>query len=106
MQGRILLLTTAIACGSATPPPSAPPPPAVALRPSLDLDALASALAQACPAADPADEAARRACGERLAALPILRDSMDEPFLWGGQKEAGNVSFADNNLTRFSPYAF
>lgn len=49
------------------------------------------ALAEVCPAGDdPADEAARNRCAEKLTELPLLRGAMREPFLWGGQKTPGD----------------
>jgi hypothetical protein len=73
---------------------------------TFETASLVRELAEACPPADPGDDAARQSCAERLASLPILRDRMDEPFLWGGQKVRGNVSFEDNHVTKFSPYVW
>jgi hypothetical protein len=82
------------------PAPSVrPPPPDLAAR-------LAAELATACPPAAPNDEAARQTCAERLAGLPVLRDTMAEPFLWGGQKEVGVYALDASHLTKFSPYAW
>jgi hypothetical protein len=60
-------------------------------------------LAQACPMAPRSDEVARLACGEALAKLTLLRDHMEEPFLWGGQGADKPLDLYENHLTRFNP---
>jgi hypothetical protein len=48
---------------------------------------IARGLAAACPTGDdPADEMARNDCAGRLTELAALRDTMREPFIWGGQQ--------------------
>src|SRR5688572_16534644 len=61
-------------------------------------------LAEACPmSVGREDEAARLACGDALARFGLLRDSMEEPFLWGGQGADKPMDLAENHLTRFNP---
>src|SRR6185369_8115902 len=48
--------------------------------------AIGKGIAAACPMAAPSDEEARALCAARLTSLEVMRDAMDEPFLWGGQK--------------------
>jgi hypothetical protein len=98
----LLVLTTS--CARSSPPVVAAPPRASA---SAQWAAeLARELALACPPADPGDESAREACAAKLAALPILRDAMAEPFLWGGQSKPGAYDLEASHLTRFAPYAW
>src|SRR5205823_11925127 len=47
---------------------------------------IAQGMIDACPLTDPADEAARAACAQKLTDLRVLADAMTEPFLWGGQR--------------------
>jgi hypothetical protein len=66
-------------------------------------DELGHALVDACPADDDAsDEAARDRCADRLTSLDVLRDSMVEPFIWGGQAGADSYSL-DKGTSRFNP---
>jgi hypothetical protein len=47
---------------------------------------IAKGLVAACPAgSSPADESARNDCAGKLTELAALRDTMREPFIWGGQ---------------------
>jgi hypothetical protein len=64
---------------------------------------IAAALAESCPLADPNDAKARDACGEKLARSEILRTRMREPFLWGGQRIAGNHELDYFESNRFNP---
>lgn len=71
---------------------------------STDADLAASvadAIASACPASTASSsETARDACADRLADLPVLRDAMREPFIWGGQGEGYRL---DRGTTKFNP---
>jgi len=49
---------------------------------------------------------ARDACGERLAQSEIMRTRMREPFLWGGQKVAGDYDLEHFPSNRFNPLAW
>ena len=61
-------------------------------------------LAAACPTTAVAgDEAARLDCGDKLAHMDLLRNTMEEPFLWGGQGAGKPADLYENNLTRFNP---
>jgi hypothetical protein len=64
---------------------------------------IGSQLAAACPMAPAGDEAARLACGDALAKMTLLRDTMEEPFLWGGQGADKPLDLYENHLTRFNP---
>ncbi len=64
---------------------------------------IGSQLAAACPMAPAGDEAARLACGDALAKMTVLRDTMEEPFLWGGQGADKPLDLYENHLTRFNP---
>jgi hypothetical protein len=64
---------------------------------------IAAAIAEACPLADPTDAKARDACGEKLAQSEILRTRMREPFLWGGQRVAGDNDLEHHESNRFNP---
>ena len=67
---------------------------------------IAAAIAQACPLADRKDARARDACAERLARSEILKARMQEPFLWGGQKVAGDYDLEHSPSNRFNPLAW
>jgi hypothetical protein len=67
---------------------------------------IAAAIAEACPVADPADPKARDACGDKLAQSEILRTRMREPFLWGGQKVAGDYELEHSPSNRFNPLVY
>ena len=64
---------------------------------------IAATIAQACPVVDPNDGKARDACGEKLAQSEILKSRMREPFLWGGQKIAGDNDLEHYESNRFNP---
>ena len=49
----------------------------------------------------PADESARNDCAGKLTELGVLRDSMREPFLWGGQA-AGAGYRLDKSTNKFN----
>jgi hypothetical protein len=67
---------------------------------------IAAAIAEACPLADPKDTTARDTCAEKLAQSEILRTRMREPFLWGGQKSAGDYELENFASNRFNPLAW
>jgi hypothetical protein len=64
---------------------------------------IAEAIVAACPLADPGNEEARQRCAMALAASPVLDETMDERFLWGGQREVGVYDPERSNLTRLDP---
>ncbi len=64
---------------------------------------LAEALAEACPVSRPDDLNAKGSCASKLANLPILRERMSEPFLWGTQTRTTSYDFEDGRTTRFNP---
>jgi hypothetical protein len=66
---------------------------------------LSSGLASACPEAAPDDELARNQCSAALTDFGLLRDSMANPFLWGGQVEEGTWNLEDH-VTKFDPRVF
>ncbi len=83
---------------------------AVSCTPSVGTDAqfaekLAQTLVTACPMADAADEAARHQCAAALTDATLLRDTMNAPFLWGQQQEAGVIEL-ETHTTRFDPRVF
>jgi hypothetical protein len=59
-------------------------------------------IAQACPMAAPSDEQARALCAARLTDFKLLRDTMQEPFLWGGQRPGKGYRLSDSDTTRFN----
>ena len=65
-------------------------------------EAVARQLAEACPMAAPDDEQARSLCAQRLTESTLLRDQLNDPFLWGQQEDAGVPEYKDS-LTRFAP---
>ncbi len=67
---------------------------------------IAAAIAEACPLAHPTDAKARDACGEKLAQSEILKTRMREPFLWGGQKAAGDYDLEHFASNRFNPLVY
>ena len=63
--------------------------------------ALGQALATHCPQGDGAwDEAARDHCADALGDLPLLRTTMREPFLWGGQSHGYSL---ERGMNKFNP---
>ncbi|HEY0476364.1 MAG TPA: hypothetical protein VGD37_02520 [Kofleriaceae bacterium] len=63
---------------------------------------IAKGLITACPTgADAADETARNDCAGSLTDLAVLRDSMREPFIWGGQA-AGAGYRLDTSTNKFN----
>ena len=68
--------------------------------------AIGKAIVAACPMASPADEDARMQCSAKLTALDIMRDAMDEPFLWGGQKAGKGYRLEDSDTTRFNAFVW
>jgi hypothetical protein len=63
---------------------------------------LGRGIAAACPLAAPNDEEARNLCAARLTDFALLRDTMDEPFAWGGQGAGKGYRLADSDTTRFN----
>ncbi len=59
-------------------------------------------IAAACPIAPADDEAARQSCAAKLTDFKLLRDTMHEPFLWGGQRAGKGYRLADSDTTRFN----
>lgn len=63
---------------------------------------IARGLAAACPlGADPADEGARNDCADKLTELGVLRNTMHEPFIWGGQATGAGYRL-DTNTSKFN----
>jgi hypothetical protein len=63
---------------------------------------IAKGLVSACPAGtSPADESARNDCAGKLTELAALRDTMREPFIWGGQT-AGAGYRLDMSTNKFN----
>jgi hypothetical protein len=56
----------------------------------------------ACPMSPANDESARLLCAARLTDFTLLRETMDEPFLWGGQKAGKGYRLSDSDTTRFN----
>jgi hypothetical protein len=56
----------------------------------------------ACPLASPVDEQARLICAAKLTDFGLLRDTMHEPFMWGGQKAGKGYRLSDSDTTRFN----
>jgi hypothetical protein len=94
-----VLLMFAAACG----PDSAPAGPEGNPEDAELARQLGEQLAMACPMAPAGDEAARLACGDALARMALLRDTMEEPFLWGGHSRDKPLDLYENHLTRFNP---
>lgn len=63
---------------------------------------LAKELSVACPMAPADDEKARSVCAQKLTDLSLLREQMNDPFLWGQQEDAGTPMMVDS-VTRFNP---
>jgi hypothetical protein len=59
-------------------------------------------IAAACPMAAPNDEQARMNCAAKLTDFTLLRDTMSEPFLWGGQRPGKGYRLSDSDTTRFN----
>jgi hypothetical protein len=70
-------------------------------------ESIATGLHAACPPSGADDEQARNACAAALTDFGLLRDSMANPFLWGGQPEQdGGVEDGwnlESHVTRFNP---
>jgi hypothetical protein len=63
---------------------------------------IAKGLAAACPSGvDPSDEAARNDCAGKLTDLAVLRDTMREPFIWGGQIQGADYKL-DTKTNKFN----
>jgi hypothetical protein len=94
-----VMLMFAAACGADPDPTSSQINPADAEL----AHQLGTQLAAACPMSPAGDEAARLACGDALAKMALLRDTMEEPFLWGGHGADKPLDLYENHLTRFNP---
>jgi hypothetical protein len=95
-----LFLMFTVACGTESPAPTGPD----VNEADQDLaHQIGSELAQRCPMTARNDEVARLACGDALAKFTLLRDTMEEPFLWGGQGADKPADLYQNHLTRFNP---
>lgn len=66
-------------------------------------ESLAKELIAACPMSGAGDPAARKACADNLTKLETLRDSMNEPFFWGGQKAGSGYDVTQSQRTDFNP---
>jgi hypothetical protein len=66
-------------------------------------ESLAKELIAACPLSGRGDTSARVACADNLTKLDTLRDSMSEPFFWGGQKAGTGYNYALSQKTDFNP---
>ena len=66
---------------------------------------IASGLSSACPEASADDELARNECSAALTDFGLLRDSMVNPFLWGGQ-QADGAWLLEDHVTMFNPRVF
>lgn len=69
-------------------------------------DSLAKELIAACPMSGTADTSARAACADNLTKLDTLRDAMNEPFFWGGQKAGTGYDYGKSQKTDFNPLAW
>ncbi len=78
----------------------------VAVSDEAFADALAKELIAACPMSGTGDASARAACADNLTNLDTLRDSMNEPFFWGGQKAGTGDNYALSQRTDFNPLVF
>ncbi len=94
-----VMLMFAAACGTDSAPagPEGNPEDAELAR------QLGEQLAVACPMAPAGYESARLACVDALAKMALLRDTMEEPFLWGGHSADKPLDLYENHLTRFNP---
>jgi hypothetical protein len=63
-------------------------------------------IAAACPMSAANDEGARMLCAAKLVDLAILRDTMSEPFLWGGQQAGKGYRLSDSDTTRFNAFVW
>jgi hypothetical protein len=59
-------------------------------------------IAAACPMSEAGDEQSRANCAAKLTDFKLLRDTMQEPFLWGGQKAGKGYRLSDSDTTRFN----
>jgi len=78
----------------------------VAMSDETFAESLAKELIAACPMSGTGDAAAREACADNLTKLDTLRDSMNEPFFWGGQKAGTGYDYAQSQRTDFNPLVF
>jgi len=69
-------------------------------------DALAKDLIAACPMSGAGDASARTGCADNLTKLETLRDTMNEPFFWGGQKAGTGYDYGQSQRTDFNPLVF
>ncbi len=66
---------------------------------------LGKGLVAACPPVAADDEVARNKCAAALTDFTELKETMNEPFLWGGQQE-DNVYELSSHVTRFNPFVY
>lgn len=78
----------------------------VAVSDEAFADALAKELISACPMSGTGDAQARATCADNLTKLDTLRDSMNEPFFWGGQKAGTGYDYIQSQRTDFNPLVF
>ncbi|MCA1990506.1 MAG: hypothetical protein LDL41_00435 [Coleofasciculus sp. S288] len=65
---------------------------------------IAKEIVSSCPLADPGDEDARDACGQKLGSSKLLAKYSALPVLWGVQTQVGNYNLKTNRTTtRFHP---
>jgi hypothetical protein len=103
LAGTIVLGAGLLACSTAGPTANSE---STVVDRSTDADLakeIAAGLVEACPVAAPGDENARRECGSKLMRFELLRDSMNEPFLWGRQGETAGTALEESDTTRFNP---
>jgi hypothetical protein len=93
----LLLPALVLVCGSAVPAP----PDDVSLAREIAQEIIA-----ACPRTVADDEAARDRSADRLARSALLREAIQDPFLFGGQRAANSYRPEENNLTRFNPFVW
>jgi hypothetical protein len=78
----------------------------VAISDDTFADTLAKELIAACPMSGTGDASARATCADNLTKLDTLRDSMNEPFFWGGQKAGTGNDYTQSPRTDFNPLVF
>ncbi len=82
-------------------------PPPTGREPSGPLsDHIAKGIVAACPLTETSTESSRRECASKLAEIPALLQAMNDPFLWGQQKKAGDFRLDRADTTRFNPRVF
>ncbi len=94
----LLLVSTCCMMGCTSDP--------IAVSDEAFADSLAKELIAACPMSGTGDTSARGACADNLTKLDTLRNSMSEPFFWGGQKAGSGFDYAQSQRTDFNPLVF